>query len=335
MVEAAPKVTLHGVSRVCDGGASKGAVLLVHGSGVGYRCWDLRTPGYSVLEALATRGFHAFAFDQRGYGDSGALEDGRDVRATTCAEDLVAVADLAREVGGFERVSLVGHSWGGIVAAMFAARHPHLVDAVVIVGCPFRQVGREYQTVLDRIMEQVRVAGSRVENSHHRDLGSRVIAAEHEVLSEYAHMVETHYPTMPAGVFLDIAELELASFAPSITAPTLLVAGAHDYVVDAADALEFLNALGADHAELTFLGRSKHLTFLETHEHLRLQESIAGWLHAPDRPAAGAEGPAGCGCDGVSDTTSTSERTGSRGASSKTALCGPSTHHSRTLGGTC
>jgi pimeloyl-ACP methyl ester carboxylesterase len=104
------------VRTIGDGGA---AVLFVHGWMVSGAVWD------DVLEALRPRGQRFIVPDQRGSGASARPEGGYTL--ARYVDDLIAVADAA----GAAKFAVVGHSMGGQIAAMLAARHPDRVLGAV------------------------------------------------------------------------------------------------------------------------------------------------------------------------------------------------------------
>jgi hypothetical protein len=113
------------------------AVVLLSGSGAQNR--DGQILGHRPLavfaDALGRRGIVALRCDDRGVGGS----DGRPAQATTeaLAADAAAALELLRtrpEVAA-GRVGLVGHSEGGLVASLAAARQPGTAF-VVLLGTP-------------------------------------------------------------------------------------------------------------------------------------------------------------------------------------------------------
>ena len=91
-------------------------------------------PGLSLeamqaFDRLEATGRRVVRYDQRGSGRSSAPRDG-DFGLAAQVEDL----DRVRRAVGAERVELVGQSWGGAVAAAYAATHPERVEAVVLLG---------------------------------------------------------------------------------------------------------------------------------------------------------------------------------------------------------
>ncbi|MGA9594957.1 MAG: alpha/beta fold hydrolase [Acidimicrobiia bacterium] len=98
-------------------------VMLVHGGpGIGH--YYLK----SMIEHLADR-FTVYSYDQRA---SGRSEVG-DVGKITLG-DSVADLDNLREALGLERFVLLGHSFGSIIALLYAARYPERVVSLALIN---------------------------------------------------------------------------------------------------------------------------------------------------------------------------------------------------------
>ncbi len=95
--------------------------VLVHGIGMGRIVYS------ETAEMLAGRG-RVLAVDLPGFGDS--PEPGS---AATLTETAEVVAQFIRDESP-RRVVLVGHSMGTQIVAEVAARHPELVDALVLIA---------------------------------------------------------------------------------------------------------------------------------------------------------------------------------------------------------
>ena len=110
---------------VLDVGAGE-PVLLVHGFPDDHTIWR------NQISALVAAGYRVIAPDTRGCGESGMAEGTRDYLLTRLVADLVSVLDAL----GIERVRLVGHDWGAVIAWVFAARHPERIEryAALSVG---------------------------------------------------------------------------------------------------------------------------------------------------------------------------------------------------------
>ncbi|GGM49622.1 alpha/beta fold hydrolase [Microbacterium saperdae] len=111
------------------------AVLLLHGQGAAWASYA------RTLPELAT-GFHVYAIDFAGHGDSARTPGRYDVHHL--GQDVV---DFIREVIG-EPVILSGHSSGGLVAAWVAAAAPEQVRGLVFEDPPF------FSTDPDRMPQQ-------------------------------------------------------------------------------------------------------------------------------------------------------------------------------------
>jgi pimeloyl-ACP methyl ester carboxylesterase len=107
-------------------GRDPATVWLHHGVG-STRAWETFLPG-------AAAGRRAVAYDRRGFGRST-----HDRRLTTAMfdEDVGDLRALVRERGG-QPVHLIGHSDGGTVALLLAARAPEFVRSVAVVAVHVR-----------------------------------------------------------------------------------------------------------------------------------------------------------------------------------------------------
>jgi pimeloyl-ACP methyl ester carboxylesterase len=98
------------------------ALVTVHGGpGISHEVMEL-------LEPLARPDRAVVSFDQRGVGRSTGTVDEGDVFGQAVA-DLDAVV----RASGTGPVHLLGHSWGGLIAALYAAAHPASLASLVLV----------------------------------------------------------------------------------------------------------------------------------------------------------------------------------------------------------
>jgi proline iminopeptidase len=99
-------------------------IIVVHG-GPGLDHSYLQ-PG---LDALAIR--HALVYyDQRGTGRSVAALDSTAINLDAFVADI----DALRQTLGYERVSLLAHSWGALIALEYAARHPETLRGLILMN---------------------------------------------------------------------------------------------------------------------------------------------------------------------------------------------------------
>jgi pimeloyl-ACP methyl ester carboxylesterase len=106
------------------GDASAPPALLLHGFGGSTVSWR------ETMDALASAGYRAIAFDRPPYGLSQKSGDGIPYTPEAGADFTAALMDAL----GIERAVLVGHSAGGGVIAQFAVRYPERVQKLVFVA---------------------------------------------------------------------------------------------------------------------------------------------------------------------------------------------------------
>ncbi|MFJ8951226.1 MULTISPECIES: alpha/beta hydrolase [unclassified Streptomyces] len=125
--------TVHGYRRAYRIAGEGPAVLLIHGVGASSAHWE------DCFAALARR-HTVIAPDLLGHGDSAKPRADYSVAAyANGLRDLLGVL-------GVERVTLVGHSFGGGVAMQFAYQFPERVDRLVLISTG--GVGRQVTPVL-------------------------------------------------------------------------------------------------------------------------------------------------------------------------------------------
>jgi proline iminopeptidase len=73
--------------------------------------------------------FRVVFYDQRGTGRSSTPRDG----GFDLAHQVGDLEALRRRLGAAQ-IDLLGHSWGGLIAAAYAARYPHRVNRMVLAG---------------------------------------------------------------------------------------------------------------------------------------------------------------------------------------------------------
>ncbi|HEU5158426.1 MAG TPA: alpha/beta fold hydrolase [Streptosporangiaceae bacterium] len=105
------------------------AVVLVHGGGVTRDEGGFFT---RLANGLASAGLPNFRFDYRAHGASEGRQE--DLTISGVLNDIYAAVEQATAAAGGGEVSLVGASFGGGIAAYFAARHPSLLHRLVLLN---------------------------------------------------------------------------------------------------------------------------------------------------------------------------------------------------------
>ncbi len=116
-------------------------LLYVHGtSQAAEATFDLPLEGYSWMDYLASRGWDVFLVDLRGYGRSTRPPEMRApaeanppiVTTDVAVRDFGAAVDFIRRQRGIARLAIMGWSWGTVIVAAYAARHPDAVSRLVL-----------------------------------------------------------------------------------------------------------------------------------------------------------------------------------------------------------
>ena len=195
-------------------------LVLLHGIGSGSASWAAQ------FDALAGR-FRAVAWDAPGYGGSDPLP-GETPPRTAYAD---AVADL---LDGLEldRIHLLGHSLGGLIAAGFAARHPARLFSLAL-----SDAAAGYRNAPD----EIRVGRLEARIAAMETLGPAEVARRRarEVLSPgapdeiYEKVRAVQARLRPAG-YAQAARMlhgsDIFADAAAIRAPTLVMYGSADKV---------------------------------------------------------------------------------------------------------
>jgi uncharacterized protein len=119
--------------------------LMIAGSGPtdrnGNSAFGLNTDSYRQLAAsLADSGIASLRFDKRGIGANVALSMSEiEVTLSTFVDDVVMLATWLAQQPEFDRVFLVGHSEGGIIALLAAAQVK--LAGLVLLTVPGRPLG--------------------------------------------------------------------------------------------------------------------------------------------------------------------------------------------------
>ena len=129
--------------------AARGVILVSHGLAEHSRRYR------RFAEAMAAHGFHVYAPDHRGHGETAApglalgrfaLRDG----ASVVTADVKAVRDLAADAHPGLPIILLGHSMGGLIALNAAIDYPQAFDGIAVWNSNFNPglAGRGAQAIL-------------------------------------------------------------------------------------------------------------------------------------------------------------------------------------------
>jgi pimeloyl-ACP methyl ester carboxylesterase len=113
-----------------DGPENGTAVVLLHGFPEFHYGWKNQIP------ALVDAGFRVIVPDQRGYNLSDKPTGISAYDVDILAKDIVGLLDHF----GIQKVKLVGHDWGAVVAWTVAINHPERLEKLAILNVPHPDV---------------------------------------------------------------------------------------------------------------------------------------------------------------------------------------------------
>ena len=266
----------------------KPALLFVHGSSLSGRAtFDLQVPGQasaSAMDWFASRGFDVWCLDMEGYGRS---DKHRDINCDVAngADDCLAACRHIRALRGLESIHVYGSSSGALRAALFAQRHPELVERLALDAFVWTGAG---SATLDQRRKKVDAftASNRrpIDRSHIRSIFLRDHegSTDNAVIEAVADEVLAHDNSVPNGTYVDMC-MNLPLVNPqAIHVPTIVMRGQWDGIASEADLLGFFALLGNPDkqfvkmpgiAHTSFHQRARELAYRVLHSFLTLHQS--------------------------------------------------------------
>lgn len=108
------------------GNSKDNPIIFLHG-GPGYNCVNFEA---TSAQNLADKGFYVIVYDRRGEGRS------KDPNAKFTFKETFDDLTSIYQKYSLKNAILIGHSFGGIVATLFAETNPKKVQSIILVGAP-------------------------------------------------------------------------------------------------------------------------------------------------------------------------------------------------------
>lgn len=234
-------------NRVLD--PKKETVVFVHGTGQDHSIWVLPT------RYFARHDRNVLAVDLPGHGRSG----GAPLNSVEAMADwLIDVLDSA----GLATTAVVGHSLGSLVAIAAAARHPHRVRAIALVGTTVPMPVSDF--LLERAKENKHEAIEMLNFwgfSKSAQLGGNATPGNWMLGSGLRLMEKAG----PGVIYADLVAcneyLEGMEHAKNVKCPALLILGERDMLTPVRSAMKLADAL--PNAERVVLEGSGHALLAE------------------------------------------------------------------------
>jgi alpha-beta hydrolase superfamily lysophospholipase len=209
------------------GGPAKGAVLLVHGFNSSLEEFG-RVPAW-----LAEAGYHALAFDQRGFGRSSGERGRTDVERAV--QDVAAAGETMERLAPGLPLAVLGHSLGGAYAAAAVGRGAVDAQAAVLahpVDRLFDEVPRVLRPLyhaLGRLGEWRMARGKPPGHLPYRSSSKQLfVSLEHAQMHGRPPFL---LKRSNLGNYRSIRAMSGSEWARGVRVPVLLVESPHDRVV--------------------------------------------------------------------------------------------------------
>jgi pimeloyl-ACP methyl ester carboxylesterase len=233
ILEIAPNSARIGYDEFGDPGAPP--LVLIQGLSAQRLGWR---PGF--CERLADAGFHVLRFDNRDVGQSQRYPDGG-----------YSLSDMALDVVGFldaldiETAHVVGQSMGGIIAQFFAEEHPNRLRSL---GLLYTAASIRHFIGADDVVGRADAAPPTT-----REEFIEFYPASESICASPAYPQDVAWLTEVAGEIWDhgfdadgvghqlqavLAFTDRLDEARTITAPTAIIAGSNDALIDSAASVE-------------------------------------------------------------------------------------------------
>jgi len=242
-------------------------------------------PGFEVDYLLPVTDFFPgrqnILFEQRGTGRSRPAKLGaNDLTLRRAVEDLEALREHLKQ----DRLFLVGHSWGGMLAMAYAAAHPDRVDRVILIasGGPTLEFTTWFDDNIHVRLRPEDEAGQR----YWKDAVKQGVSAEKVAIESVRAIVpgyffdrakalafaaqlkpESYHPDVNAGLFTDLGKnYDLRTGLRAVDRPVLIIAAHQDPIGDktAEDIHSLLKA-----STLVYLDKCGHFPWLEQPDAMR------------------------------------------------------------------
>lgn len=274
---------------------ARGIVLYVHG-GTFSSALSIahRFDGRSWRDELCDAGFHVWGLDFHGFGRFSDPYQDTDPhtplgRTADASRQLEAAIRFVLAQHGAERLSLVAHSWGTMVAGHFAGRCPELIERMVFFGpiarrAPLTDAPKlgawrliSLQDQWDRFTADVPEGEAPVLSRRHFDeWGEAYLNSDPESRDRQPATVR-----VPGGAFQDIFDAWAGSLSYDpglIQAPVAIIRGAWDSMCTDADTAWLLDTI--ENSRDVTVPRTTHLMHLEENRY-QLYRDTEAFLTAP------------------------------------------------------
>ncbi|WP_216905410.1 alpha/beta fold hydrolase [Nocardia noduli] len=268
-------------------GAGERVCVLIHGMGGCAAHWALTVPALAPNRRV-------FALDLPGFGDS-------EMPTEPGVEPVVRIVEAIRAMTGVDRLDLIGHSMGTLLACEVAARRPEIVRRMVLASGPITSVVSLFHSPIATLRRDPALANFLVEAAtagiplprRLQDAIVDVAWVRRLAMSPYVphpdHLPDStvrHFLSGAGGpgTFSTLRQGLGYDFTPALAGvkcPILLIGGQQDKIAPEADLRAFAAATTSVQ-NVEIIAETGHLPMLEQPE--IFNKSVEKFLNATDRP---------------------------------------------------
>jgi pimeloyl-ACP methyl ester carboxylesterase len=259
------------------------AILFLHGSSFpAALSFGFRMNNYSWMDHLADNGHDVYALDFLGYGHADRYpETGKPVgRAQDVYKDVDKAIDFIIQKTGKKKVYLIGHSWGGSVAALYATKFPDKVAALILFAAitprsdtsAIEQINGSYEMMTPeaRILAMKSLApDSQLEADVFKSWGHTWL--ESDPLAKNS----VRFPSGPSQDIEDLLHNKSYYNPADIKVPVLLIRGERDQYPDNTDDGKLFESLeNAPYKKYVVIEKGTHVMHLEKSRYQLYDETL-------------------------------------------------------------
>jgi pimeloyl-ACP methyl ester carboxylesterase/heme-degrading monooxygenase HmoA len=285
------------VTHCAPGGVSKDyPVLFLHGSSFpSALAFAFRMNGYSWIDHLSENGYDVYALDFLGYGRSdrypemyNSSNEGRALgRASEVYADVGKAIELILARTGKKRVNLIAHSWGGLVALIYAAEFPDKIAKLVLFAAITERNNHTQEKATERLFDEL-TPGQRITAMKNLTPAGHACQLEPEIFDSWgrtwlhsdtlAEKFSSDHVRFPAGYSNDIYDLSHGNRlynASRLKAPVLIIRGEWDQYPNNTDAANLFTSLtNVPYKKYIVIQKGTHVMHLEKSRYELYDETL-------------------------------------------------------------
>ena len=250
-----------------DPAQTRGTILFVHGSSMASQpTFDLQVPGrneFSAMDFFAALGFDTWCVDMEGYGRSTKTRD-NNAPISYGADDCHAAATYVEKLRGPRPLLVYGISSGALRAALFAERHPELVDRLALDAMVWTGEGSPTLAERRKKLPEFQAKNRRpIDRAFVRSIFERdhPDCADAATVEAFADAILALDSSMPNGTYIDMCSRLPVVDPLKITVPTMVMRGQFDGIASFEDLLEFFKLLPNPDKQFAVMPGVAHASF--------------------------------------------------------------------------